>query len=171
MKGITQLSSSSIPIKPVMLRDEDQIEEDADVAKPKLDRIARDAGPVALQRRVDEQLHEREDAAGQIEQDLLDAPADGRLALVVCPDLRQVLYECDQELDVANRVDLKRGYDELGDLEMTALGVRRGLTTSIQAQPEGSFPPSNPHTRTKVVMTVTPSTLPAQMPRMGQVTP
>ena len=39
-----------------MLRDEDQVEEDADITQSKLDRIAGEATPVCLQTRVDDKL-------------------------------------------------------------------------------------------------------------------
>lgn len=93
-------------IQPVVLQDEDEIKEDADVAQAQLGRVAHDAGPVALQRGVDDELQQREHAAAQIEQDGVDRPADGRLPLVVDVRLRDVLDDGDEELDVAESVDL-----------------------------------------------------------------
>lgn len=42
-----------------MLQYEQDVEEDADVSQPELDRVSRHAGPVPLQGGVEYQLHDR----------------------------------------------------------------------------------------------------------------
>ena len=42
-----------------MLRDENQVEEDADITKAELHRIAGDAAPICLQARVNDKLQDR----------------------------------------------------------------------------------------------------------------
>ena len=90
-----------LTIEAVMLEHEDGIEEDAHIAETQLDRVSRQARPVVLQRRVQDELQQRQYAARYVQQDLVDAPAHGRLALVVDPGLRDVLDDGDDELDVA----------------------------------------------------------------------
>lgn len=90
-----------------MLGDEDDIEEDADVTEAEFDRVAEDAaGPVLLEGGVEQELHEGEHAAGEVEQDLVDVPADGGASAMVRPDLRHELDHRYEKLDVPDGVDL-----------------------------------------------------------------
>lgn len=60
-----------------------------------------------LQIAVDSELCDRKDAAEEVEQDLLNRPAVGRAVAEVGEDLGHVFYECDEDLDVGNRIDLQ----------------------------------------------------------------
>ena len=88
-----------------MLRDKDQIVNHGHIAQRKLDRVARDARPVALHIAVDGLLRDAEDAAREVEQDLRDAPALGRPVAVVDDHLGRVLDEGDNQLDVRDGID------------------------------------------------------------------
>ena len=95
-----------VSIEQVVLTQEDGVKGHADGAQAKFDGVAGDTGPVALHGRVEHELNERQEAAGEVQQDLLDAPAGGRLARVVDPHLRHVLDDRHDQLDVADGVDL-----------------------------------------------------------------
>ena len=77
-------------IQHIMLRDEYNIEQHRDVRQPELDRIASQPGPVGLQSAVYDQLQQTEDATGEVEQLLRDAPADRGFSSEVRDDLRYV---------------------------------------------------------------------------------
>ena len=93
-------------IQDVMLKHEDQIKKDAYVAESKLHRIRRQARPVRLQTRINDQLQYRHDAATKIQKNLHDAPPGSRLGHIVHPRLRNVLYDGHDELHVACGVNL-----------------------------------------------------------------
>ena len=88
-----------------MLGYEEGIVYDADVPQGKLDGVAGDAAPVALEVAVDDELAHAQDPARQVQQDLPDAPAGGALVAVVGQGLGRVLDEGDEQLDVADGVD------------------------------------------------------------------
>ena len=88
-----------------MLGHEDGVVGHADVAEDELDGVAGYAAPVALEVAVEALLGDAEDAAGEVEEDLPDAPAAGALVAVVGEDLRGVLCQGDDDLDVADGVD------------------------------------------------------------------
>ena len=74
-----------------MLDHEYDVKENRNVSKTKLDRVSQNASKVASAKaRVDNKLSEGEDTACDIEQDLMDVPAYGRLLFIVLPDLRDV---------------------------------------------------------------------------------
>ena len=87
-----------------MLYHEDHIIHHAHVAQRKLDRVPRDAAPVALQVAVDSLLPDAQDAAAEVQQDLPYAPAPRALVAPVDEHLRGVLDERDHHLDVPDRV-------------------------------------------------------------------
>lgn len=89
-----------------MLCYEYDVEEHTDVPQSQLDRIARYARPVALQVAIDAQLQNREDTPSKVKQDLSNRPALRALILVIREDLRHVLDEGDEELDVGDGIDL-----------------------------------------------------------------
>lgn len=78
-----------------MLQHKHRINDKTDITQRKLDRVARQAAPIVLQARVDQQLRDGQDAADEVEQDLLDGPAGGGLAEVVGVDLGEEFYEGD----------------------------------------------------------------------------
>jgi len=88
-----------------MLVDEYRVVNHRNVTQSKLDGISRDARPVALKVAVDALLGDAQDAAAKVQQNLNDAPTLGRLVAVVCEDLRRVLDDCDDQLDVGNGVN------------------------------------------------------------------
>src|SRR5690348_14865364 len=88
-----------------MLGHENQVVEHGYVAQGELDRVAGDAGPVSLDVTVNGLLADAQDAAGEVEQDLQDAPALGGAVAVVDNDLGRVFDERDDQLDVRDGVD------------------------------------------------------------------
>lgn len=99
------VAAALVTVNNIVLQDKEQIKEDANLAEAKLDGVARDAAPVVLEEAVDALLGDAEDAAGQVEQDLPDAPAVGALVADIGAQLRGVFDEGDGELDVAKGVD------------------------------------------------------------------
>lgn len=89
-----------------MLQDEDDIKEQADVAQPKLGRIANNSRPVTLKARIDQQLTQRQYAACEVAQYLIYRPSFCAFALVVEPGLWHVFTECHDELDVSKNINL-----------------------------------------------------------------
>lgn len=100
---ITTLALSA-SVQDIMLREEDQVVHHAHVAEQQLDRVARDAAPVALQRAVEDELRDAQRAAREVQQDLPDGPAGRAPVAEVGRHLRRVLDERDQQLDVPDRV-------------------------------------------------------------------
>lgn len=88
-----------------MLGHKHQIVEHAHIAQRELSRVTRDAGPVALQPGVKEELGDAEDAAQEVQQDLADAPALGAAVPEVIRELGSVLDQRDEQLDVRDGVD------------------------------------------------------------------
>lgn len=91
----------------VMLYDENDIEEYADIAQSQLYWVSGYACPVSLQIAVDSELQDRKDSAYKIEKDALDRPANGRFIVVVRDYLRSIFDESDEELDVGYGVYLQ----------------------------------------------------------------
>lgn len=89
-----------------MLGDEDQIKGNTDICQTQFEGISGNAAPVPLETGVNDQLHDGQDAPGEVKQDLHDTPSLGRFALVVEEDLWDVLDERGDELDIAQRVKL-----------------------------------------------------------------
>lgn len=83
-----------------MLDEKDGIVQDGDVSERELDGIAGDAGPVVLHVAVDGLLGDAQEAAREVEEDLMDAPSNSRFVTVVKEDLRRVLDERHDELDI-----------------------------------------------------------------------
>jgi len=50
-----------------VLQDEDQIKDDADIAQSQLNWVARDATPIVLKSRIDDELQDWQDASGEVE--------------------------------------------------------------------------------------------------------
>lgn len=94
-------------IENIVLCDEDNIEHQTDVGKAKLHRVTSQTTPIRLQGAVYEELKHAEHATAEVQQLLRYRPADGGLALEVGEDLRNVLPDREDELDVLDRVDLK----------------------------------------------------------------
>ncbi|KAI9158718.1 Leucine--tRNA ligase [Paramyrothecium foliicola] len=94
-----------VTVKDVVLDDKDGIVEEANVAKGELDGVSGDTAPVAEQVAVDPLLGDAQDATGDVEQDLPDAPAGGAAVAPVGEDLGGELDEGDEQLDVAEGVD------------------------------------------------------------------
>lgn len=80
------------PIQHIMLQHKHRVDHKTDIAQRELDRVTRQPAPIVLQARVNQQLRDGQDAADEVEQDLLDGPADGRLAKVVGVDLGEEFY-------------------------------------------------------------------------------
>lgn len=79
-----------IPIKDIMLHHEQQVENNRDVGQDELGRVPRETAPVLVETRVDDQLGEGQDSAGEVEEDHFDSPAVGGLAFEVEPGLGDV---------------------------------------------------------------------------------
>lgn len=77
-------------IENIVLRDEDDIEQQADVCQAKFDRVACQSAPVCLKRTVDQELDHAQKSAAEIKQLLVDGPSDCRLPLEVGEDLRDI---------------------------------------------------------------------------------
>lgn len=88
-----------------MLQHEHDIKSHTHVPQPELDRVPRDAAPIALQFRINDQLHDTQHPTHEIQQDLRDAPSHGGFMLVVGVHLRHILNEGDEQLDITNGVD------------------------------------------------------------------
>lgn len=73
-----------------MLHYKNEVKENANVSQSKFDWVASDPAPIVLKCRVYHQLQNGKDAAGQVQKNLDDAPADGRLSLVIDPRLGDV---------------------------------------------------------------------------------
>lgn len=89
-----------------MLHHENNIEEDRYVPQSKLDRIPQDAGPIALQIRIDNQLGNGQNTAYNIQQYLPNAPTDSRLPLIIRPHLWHVFHKRYHQLDIPNSGNL-----------------------------------------------------------------
>ena len=88
-----------------MLSHKNRINHKTNIPQPEFHRVPRQATPIVLQTRVDQELRNGEDAPNKVHEDLLDGPADGGAAAVVCVDLRDEFYECDEEFHIAYCVD------------------------------------------------------------------
>lgn len=73
-----------------MLHHEQQVENNRDVGQDELGRVPRETAPVLVETRVDDQLGEGQDSAGEVEEDHFDSPAVGGLAFEVEPGLGDV---------------------------------------------------------------------------------
>jgi hypothetical protein len=88
-----------------VLDNKGNVVDDADVAEGELDGVTGNAAPVALDVAVDGLLGDAEDSACNVKQDSPDTPAVGALVAPVDDELRGVLDEGDDDLDVADGVD------------------------------------------------------------------
>lgn len=88
-----------------MLSDKEQIKCDRNHTESKFQRIAGNTAEVVLQACIDDQLDHAEDTSQDVEQNLIDGPAVGGLALEVDKSLRDIFDECHSELDVAETVE------------------------------------------------------------------
>ncbi|KYK55668.1 hypothetical protein DCS_07632 [Drechmeria coniospora] len=109
-------------VEDVMLKDEDAVVDHARVPEGKLDGVAGDAAPVALLPAIDALLGDAQDAAGEVEEDLPDAPAARAPVAGVGDDLGRVLDEGDEELDVAEGIDDVEGAPVGGGIDMARGG-------------------------------------------------
>lgn len=98
-----------------MLQHKQQIINHAHIPQRKLDWVAGDTTPVTLQVAVNTLLTDTQNAAHQVEQNLPDAPAAGALVARISKQLRRVLYQGNQQLDVAQRIH---------DIEVAPVGSR-----------------------------------------------
>lgn len=78
----------------IMLSHEYHVEEETDIAQPEFHWVAGQSRPIALKRRIDDQLKKRKDSAGHVKKDLVYAPSSCRLALVVEVCLGAILNHC-----------------------------------------------------------------------------
>lgn len=99
------MPASRATVDHIVLHDKDGIVDESNVAEGKLDRVARNATPVALKPAVNPLLRDAENAADEIQQDLPDAPSLGALIAPVGDDLGRVLDESYEQLDVTDGVD------------------------------------------------------------------
>lgn len=88
-----------------MLHNEHRIIHKRNVPQRELDRVPRDATPVALDPAIDALLCDAQHPAEKVQQDLPDAPALCALVAPVRDHLGRILDERDEKLDVADRVD------------------------------------------------------------------
>lgn len=92
-----------------MLDEENDIEEHGQHRKQKLNDVEAlvvvSKERLALEDSLDGRLHEGEEPAEEVEHDVGETPADGRLALPVQVDLRHVLDESDGRFHVAGHSD------------------------------------------------------------------
>jgi len=93
-------------IENIVLRNENDIEQQTDVCQAEFDRVACQAAPICLQRAVDKQLDHAQKPAAEIEQLLSDRPADCRLPLEVREDLRDIFPDGQNQFDVLDSIDL-----------------------------------------------------------------
>ena len=82
-----------------MLHHENNIEEYRHIPQSELDRIPKNAGPIALQTRVDDQLRNGQNTTCKIQQYLPDAPTDSRFPRIIRPYLRHIFYNRHYQLD------------------------------------------------------------------------
>jgi hypothetical protein len=92
-----------------VLKKKNNVKNDGDVAKTEFHRITRYPRPILLHGRIDDQLGQGQPAAGEVEQNGVDAPPNGRLALVINPRLRDVFEKNSGELDVSESINLQVG--------------------------------------------------------------
>ena len=128
-------------IQDVVLQHEGGVIGDADVAEGELDGVSRDAGPVALGVRVEGLLGDAEEAADGVEQDLPDAPAGGAGVAVVRDELRRVLDESDDELDVRERVHGVEPAPAPAVAAATAAAIRRPERHARRHPPDPTHAP------------------------------
>ena len=67
-------------IQPVVLHNEHHVKEDGDEAQAELGEVAKDGVPVVVVVADEEHLEHGEDAAGEVQEDVADAPAHGALS-------------------------------------------------------------------------------------------
>lgn len=127
---------TGLSVQYIVLHDEDQVKEDRNIAKQELGWVARDAAPIVLEARVDDQLEQGENSTSYIEQDSGNAPTDGGFPLVVDPCLGDIFHNRDDELHIRHCVDLSGRISMTLDLQ-NHLGQPQ-LTTSIHAHDDGS---------------------------------
>ena len=158
-------------VKYIMLHHKYNIEQDRYVAQTQFYRIARYPGPIALQTRINHELCNGQNTANKVQQDLIDAPASGRLPLVVCPGLGDIFYHSDDQLDITNCIDLEYLWSanraSSSHSEMTSEQrpqIPRILTTSIQAHEYALLPSSRPFFFTMPTTHTTPMTQPTMIP-------
>ena len=89
-----------------MLHHENNIEEYRHISQSKLNGISQDAGPIALQTRIDDQLRNGQKTTCKIQQYLPDAPTDSRFPLIVRPYLRHIFYNRHYQLDIPDSGNL-----------------------------------------------------------------
>ena len=93
-------------IENIVLRDKDDIEQQADVCQAKFNRVACQSAPVCLKRAVDQKLNHAQEPAAEIKQLLGDGPSDCRLPFEVGEDLRNVFPDGQDQFDVLNSINL-----------------------------------------------------------------
>lgn len=89
-----------------MLYDKNQIEENGDIGQEEFHGVPRDATPVILEARVNDQLNQRKYGPCQVKEDLADAPPNSRLALVVQICLRYVFEDGDNKFHIGDGIKL-----------------------------------------------------------------
>lgn len=82
----------------VVLNDEANVKEHADISEEEFRRIASQAGPVALQRAVDDQLRETQNSAAEIQHLLSDTPTYCGFPAEVRDDLWHVFEKGEYDL-------------------------------------------------------------------------
>lgn len=67
------------PVQPVVLRDEQDVEQDGEEAETELGRVPEDGSPVVVVVADEEHLEDGERPAGEVEEDVTDTPANSTL--------------------------------------------------------------------------------------------
>lgn len=95
-------------VEDIVLRDENDIEQQTDVCQAKFDRVACQSTPVCLQGTVYQQLDHAQKPAAEIEQLLGNGPPDCGLPLEVGEDLRDIFPDGQDQLNVLDGINLVR---------------------------------------------------------------
>ena len=88
-----------------MLSQKEEVKHEADPGQAELGGVAGEGVPVAAVVGDQDHLHEAGQAATQVQQDVTHTPAPGALMPVVCPGLRNVLDQSDDQLEGGQDVE------------------------------------------------------------------
>jgi len=104
-------------VKDVMLENEKYVKEDREKTKSELGWISEDGTPVIVVVRNQEHLEDAEEASGEVEKDIADAPSRSALPPKIHVRLGDVLDEGDSELDVGAVVEEVEPRDDTRERE------------------------------------------------------
>ena len=109
------LGDVCVVVEVVVLEEKDEVcDEDLDGEK-ELWLVVKDGPEVVDEPRIEEELHEREEGAAEVEPDHEDRPAVGGLAVVVVQDLRDIFADAHADLDEAERGEEVHPIEAPGD--------------------------------------------------------